>query len=81
MITLDHIGLPARDNQDAARHLAHILGAGYHGPDLHFAPVHVNTQLTLDFCTAERVECLHSTTRWRRGACTSAPWTDTWSKS
>lgn len=59
MITLDHIGLPARDNHDAARHLAHILGAGYHGPDRHFAPMHVNSQLTLDFYTAERVEPLH----------------------
>lgn len=59
MITLDHIGPPARDNQDAAGHLAHILGAGYHGPDRHFAPVHVNPQLTLDFYTVERVEPLH----------------------
>ena len=56
MITLDHIGLPARDNHDAATHLAHILGAGYHGPDRHFAPVHVNPELSLDFYTVERVE-------------------------
>jgi catechol 2,3-dioxygenase-like lactoylglutathione lyase family enzyme len=59
MITIDHIGLPAQANEDAARRLAHILGTGYDGPDRNFAPVHVNPHLTIDFYTAEHCEPLH----------------------
>jgi hypothetical protein len=35
MITIDHIGMPAHANQDAAHHLARVLGTGYDGLDRH----------------------------------------------
>ncbi|MEV7119692.1 VOC family protein [Kitasatospora griseola] len=48
-ITLNHTVVPAVDHQAAARFFATVMGLEYTGPDRHFAPVRVNSTLTLDF--------------------------------
>lgn len=61
-ITLNHTIVPARDNREAARFFASIMGltesppAGRHG---HFIPVRVNETLTLDFMTVPDAEGHH----------------------
>jgi AcrR family transcriptional regulator len=52
-ITLNHTIVPARDNEEAAREFAEIMGLIYEGPHRHFAPVRVNDGLTIDFMTVE----------------------------
>ncbi|GIH20887.1 VOC family protein [Rugosimonospora africana] len=52
-ITLNHTIVPARDNEEAARTFAEIMGLRYEGPNRHFAPVRVNDQLTIDFMTVD----------------------------
>ncbi|MEV7012662.1 VOC family protein [Streptosporangium sp. NPDC051022] len=55
-VTLNHTIVPAADNERAARFFADIMGleclppAGARG---HFAPVRVNTSLTLDYMTVD----------------------------
>lgn len=51
-ITLNHTIVPARDKDASARFFADIFGLVYNGPDGHFAPVKVNSTLTLDFDNA-----------------------------
>jgi len=58
-ITLNHTIVPAKDSEAAARFFARIFGLRYDGPMSHFAPVHVNEELTLDFDTAESFEPHH----------------------
>ena len=58
-ITLNHTIVPAKDKDVAARFFARIFGLRYDGPMGHFAPVHVNEELTLDFDTAESFEPHH----------------------
>jgi catechol 2,3-dioxygenase-like lactoylglutathione lyase family enzyme len=58
-ITLDHLIVPARDNEAAAERFARIMGLDYRGPERHFAPVRVDDALTLDFLTATGFEGLH----------------------
>ena len=50
-IVLDHMIVPARDKEQAARFFARIFGLSYKGTEGHFAPVRVNETLTLDFDT------------------------------
>jgi catechol 2,3-dioxygenase-like lactoylglutathione lyase family enzyme len=58
-ITVDHIVLPAHDNEAAARFFAHIMGVAYDGPDRHFAPVPINDTFTVTFMTAADVPSVH----------------------
>lgn len=48
-IILNHTIVPARDNEAAARWFARIFGLRYDGAKGHFAPVKVNSELTLLF--------------------------------
>jgi|SRR4051812_18911697 len=58
-IMLDHMIVPARDKEQAARFFARIFGLSYEGPVSHFAPVRVNGTLTLDFDTNEACHPQH----------------------
>src|SRR5215813_1182876 len=58
-IVLDHTIVPARDKELSARFLARILGLRYEGPVSHFAPVHINETLTLDFDNDSEFESHH----------------------
>jgi catechol 2,3-dioxygenase-like lactoylglutathione lyase family enzyme len=53
-IVLDHTVLPAHDHERSARFFAEVMGLPYEGPDRHFAPVRVNSALTLDFIRSEQ---------------------------
>lgn len=59
MISVDHIGIPARDKQQAAQFLAGILDARSGGPDGAFAPVLVALVVTTDFYDAVGFQPLH----------------------
>jgi catechol 2,3-dioxygenase-like lactoylglutathione lyase family enzyme len=48
-ITLNHTIVPANDKEAAARWFAQIFGLRYDGSKGHFAPVKVNSELTLLF--------------------------------
>jgi catechol 2,3-dioxygenase-like lactoylglutathione lyase family enzyme len=48
-ITLNHTIVPANDKEAAARWFAQIFGLRYGGSKGHFAPVKVNSELTLLF--------------------------------
>jgi catechol 2,3-dioxygenase-like lactoylglutathione lyase family enzyme len=50
-IVLDHMIVPARDKDEAARFFARIFGLTFKGTEGHFAAVRVNETLTLDFDT------------------------------
>ncbi len=54
-ITIDHILLPAHDNEASARFFAYIMGVEYKGPDRHFAPVQVSETFNVAFITAPPV--------------------------
>jgi len=58
-ITLNHTIVPARDKEASAKFFAQIFGLTYKGPMGHFAPVRVNTELTLDFDNAESFDIHH----------------------
>ncbi|HEY7242475.1 MAG TPA: VOC family protein [Xanthobacteraceae bacterium] len=58
-IVLDHTIVPAHDKEASARFLARILGLRYDGEASHFAPLHINDTLTLDFDNDERFESHH----------------------
>ncbi len=58
-ITLNHTIVPAHDKEASARFFAHIFGLAYEGPTGHFAPVRVNSTLTLDFDNASTFESHH----------------------
>jgi len=58
-IVLDHTIVPAHDKELSARFLARILGLRYEGPVSHFAPVHINETLTLDFDNDSEFESHH----------------------
>jgi len=57
-ILLDHLIVPSRDNNAGAQFLGELLGVPWEPGD-HFAPVHVNETLTLDFLTREPFESHH----------------------
>ena len=58
-ITLNHTIVPARDKEASARFFAEVFGLKYEGPSGHFAPVHINETLTLDFDDDDRFDTHH----------------------
>lgn len=48
-VHLDHTIVPSRDKEASARWFAEIMGLEYKGPWGHFAPVHIDEHLSLDF--------------------------------
>ena len=51
---LNHLIVPANDNEASARFYADLFGLEYEGPMGHFAPIRIPNQgLTLDFDTHE----------------------------
>ena len=58
-IVLDHTIVPAHDKEASARWFARIFGLTYEGLAGHFAPIHVNGDLTLDFDNHDRFESHH----------------------
>ncbi|MBD2292921.1 VOC family protein [Anabaena sphaerica FACHB-251] len=58
-ITLNHTIVPARDKEAAASFFAEIFGLKVESPIGHFAAVHVNDKLTLDFADREDFESHH----------------------
>jgi catechol 2,3-dioxygenase-like lactoylglutathione lyase family enzyme len=58
-IELDHTIVPAHDHEASARFFARIFGLTYEGPRYHFAPVRVNSRLTLDFDQDDEFEHHH----------------------
>ena len=59
MIELNHTIVPAHDKVASAQFFARIFGLAYNGEWGHFAPVHVNERLTLDFSNSTRFYSHH----------------------
>jgi hypothetical protein len=57
-ILLDHLIVPSRNKAAGAQFLGELLGVPWEPGD-HFAPVHVNETLTLDFADREQFESHH----------------------
>lgn len=57
-ILLDHSIVPSRDKAAGAQFLGELLGVPWEPGD-HFAPVHVNETLTLDFADREQFNSHH----------------------
>ena len=57
-ILLDHLIVPSHDNSKGAQFLGELLGVPWEPGD-HFAPVHVNETLTLDFANREQFDSHH----------------------
>jgi hypothetical protein len=57
-ILLDHSIVPSRDKAAGAQFLGELLGVPWEPGD-HFAPVHVNETLTLDFADREQFGSHH----------------------
>ena len=58
-ITLNHTIVPAKNKQASAEFFAHLFGLKVESPLGHFAAVHVNDTLTLDFAEREAFESHH----------------------
>jgi hypothetical protein len=58
-ITLNHTIVPAHDKEASAKFIAKMFGIEYKGPHGHFAPVQVNSTLTLDFDNREGFQSHH----------------------
>jgi catechol 2,3-dioxygenase-like lactoylglutathione lyase family enzyme len=58
-ISLNHTIVPSRDKENSARFFARIFGLEYRGPMGHFAPVHVNDSLSLDWDDRDSFEPHH----------------------
>jgi catechol 2,3-dioxygenase-like lactoylglutathione lyase family enzyme len=58
-ITIDHLVLPARDNEASARFFAEVMGREYAGPDRHFAPVRVSETFTLTYMNVQEFSVVH----------------------
>jgi catechol 2,3-dioxygenase-like lactoylglutathione lyase family enzyme len=58
-ITLNHTIVPSRDKERSAQWFAQLMGFSYDGLQGHFAPVHVNDTLTLDWDNREQFEGHH----------------------
>ena len=58
-ITLNHTIVPSVDKLISAKFFAKIFGLTFGGEEGHFAPVSVNTDLTLDFDNRESFEPHH----------------------
>ena len=57
-ILLDHLIVPSRDKNAGAQFLGELLGVPWERGG-HFAPVHVNETLTLDFADGDRFDSHH----------------------
>ena len=58
-ITIDHLVLPAHDNEASARFFAEVMELEYAGPDRHFAPVRVSEAFTLTYMNAPEFSVVH----------------------
>jgi catechol 2,3-dioxygenase-like lactoylglutathione lyase family enzyme len=58
-ITLNHTIVPSHDKVSSAQFFARMFGLEYAGVAGHFAPVHVNDTLTLDWDNSESFESHH----------------------
>lgn len=58
-ITIDHVLLPAHDNEASAKFFAEIMGLAYNGPERHFAKVEVNDTFTLTFMNVPDPQSIH----------------------
>ena len=58
-ITLNHTIVPAHDKIASAEFFARVFGLRFEGAMGHFAPVHVNDTLTMDFDNREQFESHH----------------------
>jgi catechol 2,3-dioxygenase-like lactoylglutathione lyase family enzyme len=58
-ITLNHTIVPSHDKESSAKFFARIFGLEYAGLNGHFAAVHVNDTLTLDWDNGDRFEGHH----------------------
>jgi catechol 2,3-dioxygenase-like lactoylglutathione lyase family enzyme len=58
-ITLNHTIVPSHDKESSARFFARMFGLSYAGPVGHFAQVHVNNDLSLDWDDSDRFESHH----------------------
>ena len=58
-LSLDHTIVPTNDKEESVRFIARILGLEYNGPWGHFAPLKINSTLTLDFDNQEKFEGHH----------------------
>jgi catechol 2,3-dioxygenase-like lactoylglutathione lyase family enzyme len=58
-ILLNHTIVPSRDKEASARFFARIFGLDYTGGKGHFAPVHINDDLTLDWDNRDSFEGHH----------------------
>jgi catechol 2,3-dioxygenase-like lactoylglutathione lyase family enzyme len=58
-ILLNHTIVPSRDKEASARFFARVFGLAYDGLNGHFAPVHVNSELTLDWDNRSEFEGHH----------------------
>jgi catechol 2,3-dioxygenase-like lactoylglutathione lyase family enzyme len=58
-ITLNHTIVPAHDKEASAQFFADIFGLQIESPVAHFAAVHVNDTLTLDFDDRTEFESHH----------------------
>lgn len=60
-ILLDHLIVPSRNKAEGARFLGELLGVPWEPSALgdHFAPVYVNSSLTVDFCDRQSFDSQH----------------------
>ena len=58
-IVLNHTIVPSRHKEDSARFFARIMGLSYDGPHGHFAPVHINGDLSFDWDDSDSFDGHH----------------------
>lgn len=58
-ILLNHTIVPSRDKERSAKFFARMFGLSYEGGAGHFAPVHVNGDLTLDWDDRQTFDSHH----------------------
>jgi catechol 2,3-dioxygenase-like lactoylglutathione lyase family enzyme len=56
---LDHTIVPAKDKVASAEFFAKVMGLQYEGAMGHFAPVRINSTMTMDFDNREAFESHH----------------------
>lgn len=58
-VTLNHTIVPSHDKENAARFFARIMGLEYKGSMGHFAPVHIDGGVSLDWDNRDSFESHH----------------------
>ena len=58
-IVLNHTIVPSHNKEESARFFARIMGLSYDGPHGHFAPVHINGDLSFDWDNNDSFERHH----------------------